>query len=185
MQAKTVHFHPHEGPITLVKIKQDKHILVLGILNVGRKETLRNIWVSLMIKVHGEKRQIGCNVTVSKTFIEFNTVNDLDTIDKIYVPCSKISMTVTDPSPFNAIPEKVSPPSQKRPGCPSNDFIGRLRDYLSHKCFCLLEVLFTVCPDGRPIAEGIDVHSGGGLGMESAKDASKVLKGLCVYPSFV
>ena len=84
-------------------------------------------------------------------------------------------MAVTDPALFNAILKKVLPPSQEGPCCRSNDLTRFLRKNFSYESFRLLEVLFTIGPNGLPLPEGIDMPSSRGLGIESGEEGSKCL----------
>jgi hypothetical protein len=124
MQAETVDLDSHNSSVGLVKVEQYKNVLVPCIVNVSLDQRLGNLRIAFVIDVHGEKGQIGCDIPIPETVIEFDAIDNLDPVDIIDVSSSKISVAITNLSPLYTILKEVSLSSQEGPRCCPYDTVN-------------------------------------------------------------
>jgi hypothetical protein len=62
-----------------------------------------------MLHIHVEKGQIGCDIPVSETIIEFNAIDDLNASIKVDMIGTQITMTIANSACFHTTLEEIVP----------------------------------------------------------------------------
>ena len=147
LEAEAIDLDPHKGSVALVKIEQDKHVLVFCKPNVSLEQAVSDFRVALVIEIHGQEGQIGRDISVSKALIEFDAIKDLNSIGKINMCGSQVPVAITNLSRFNTMLKELLSSAQEGSSVVPNNLKLLLVKYLSYKHFRLPEVLLAIRPN--------------------------------------
>jgi hypothetical protein len=138
---------------------------------------------TFVIEIHDEEGQIRCDIRVPEALIEFNAVNNLNVIGKVYMAGSQITVAIPNFACIYALLKKHLSSVQKRPGGRPDELKHPLVKYVPGELVCLLEIFLTIGPDGFPGTVGIYPFACGGLAIEFGKCLCQLFGGFPVHLS--